>query len=212
MALAVDDASAVTRAGVSRAGVNRVGVNRVGVNRVGVNRVGINRAESDMAVPASDMAVPDWVSLRPAWRSAQRRPIMAAKARTAVLPMLQARIPLPAGMARPVTQPALCIGPVSFPLVTTVRSATRGSTSFASDLANKPMISEGGNRKRSQPASTRDGFPPRVRIKPATLGVVRRSGDAVSKLDWAGDVAERLEAFAGAKDVHVAIVEHAPED
>src|SRR6476659_1970281 len=44
MALAVDDASAVTRAGVSRAGVNRVGVNRVGVNRVGVNRVGLNRA------------------------------------------------------------------------------------------------------------------------------------------------------------------------
>ena len=46
----------------------------------------------------------------------------------------------------------------------------------------------------------------------ATLGFVRRSGDAVSKLDWAGDGAERLEAFAGAKDRHVAIVEHAPED
>ena len=44
------------------------------------------------------------------------------------------------------------------------------------------------------------------------LGFVRRSGDAVSKLDWAGDGAERLEAFAGAKDRHVAIVEHAPED
>ena len=41
MALAVDDASAVTRAGVSRAGVHRVGVNRVGVNRVGINRAGI---------------------------------------------------------------------------------------------------------------------------------------------------------------------------
>ena len=46
----------------------------------------------------------------------------------------------------------------------------------------------------------------------ATLGFVRRSGDAVSKLDWAGDGAERLEAFAGAKDRHIAIVEHAPED
>ena len=49
-------------------------------------------------------------------------------------------------------------------------------------------------------------------VCPATLGFVRRSGDAVSKLDWAGDGAERLEAFAGAKDRHVAIVEHAPED
>jgi hypothetical protein len=48
--------------------------------------------------------------------------------------------------------------------------------------------------------------------RPATLGFVRRGGDAVSKLDWAGDGAERLEAFAGAKDRHVAIVEHAPED
>ena len=44
------------------------------------------------------------------------------------------------------------------------------------------------------------------------LGFVRRSGDAVSKLDWAGDGAERLEAFAGAKDRHVAIVEHASEN
>src|SRR4029079_10416203 len=43
MALAVDDASALTRAGVSRAGINRVGVNRVGINRVGVNRIGVNR-------------------------------------------------------------------------------------------------------------------------------------------------------------------------
>jgi len=46
----------------------------------------------------------------------------------------------------------------------------------------------------------------------ATLGYVRRSGDGVSELDWAGDGAERLEAFAGAKDRHIAIVEHAPED
>jgi len=38
------------------------------------------------------------------------------------------------------------------------------------------------------------------------------SGDAVLKLDWTGDGAERLEAFPGAKDRHVAIVEHAPED
>ena len=37
MALAVDDASALTRAGVSRAGIHRVGINRVGVNRVAVN-------------------------------------------------------------------------------------------------------------------------------------------------------------------------------
>ena len=45
-----------------------------------------------------------------------------------------------------------------------------------------------------------------------TSGFMRRSGDAVSKLDWAGDGTERLEAFAGAKDRHVAIVEHAPEN
>lgn len=38
------------------------------------------------------------------------------------------------------------------------------------------------------------------------------SRDAVSKLDWVGDGAERLEAFAGAMDRHVAIVEHAPQD
>ena len=37
------------------------------------------------------------------------------------------------------------------------------------------------------------------------------SGDAVSKLDWAGDGAERVEAFTGTKDRHVAKVEHAPE-
>src|SRR4051812_19602072 len=41
MALVVDDASALTRAGVSRAGIHRVGVNRVGVNRVAVNRARI---------------------------------------------------------------------------------------------------------------------------------------------------------------------------
>ncbi len=41
---------------------------------------------------------------------------------------------------------------------------------------------------------------------------VRLSRDAVSKLDWAGDGAERLKAFAGAKDRQIAIVEHAPED
>ena len=44
------------------------------------------------------------------------------------------------------------------------------------------------------------------------LGLCVGSGDAVSKLDWPGNGAERLEAFAGAKDRHVAIVEHAPED
>ena len=52
----------------------------------------------------------------------------------------------------------------------------------------------------------------RCQPRPATLGFVRRSGDAVSKLDWAGDGAELFEAFAGAKDGHIAIVEHAPED
>jgi hypothetical protein len=46
----------------------------------------------------------------------------------------------------------------------------------------------------------------------STLSFVRRSGDAISKLDWAGDGAERLEAFAGAEDRHIAIVEHASED
>ena len=51
-----------------------------------------------------------------------------------------------------------------------------------------------------------------VVVHPATLGFVRRSGDAVPKLDWAGDGAERLEAFAGAKDRHIAINEHTPED
>src|SRR5262245_52141222 len=49
-------------------------------------------------------------------------------------------------------------------------------------------------------------------VRSATLGFVRRSGDAVSKLDWAANGAERFEAFAGAKDRHIAIVEHAPED
>jgi len=30
-------------------------------------------------------------------------------------------------------------------------------------------------------------------------------------LDWAGDGAERLRAFIGAKELYIAIVEHAPE-
>jgi hypothetical protein len=47
---------------------------------------------------------------------------------------------------------------------------------------------------------------------PAILGVVSRSGDAVSKLDWACDDTERLETFTSAKDRHVAIVEHATKD
>jgi hypothetical protein len=46
----------------------------------------------------------------------------------------------------------------------------------------------------------------------ATLGFVRRPGDAVSEFDGAANGAKRLEAFAGAKDRHIAIVEHAPED
>jgi hypothetical protein len=45
-----------------------------------------------------------------------------------------------------------------------------------------------------------------------TLSCVRRSRDAVSKLDWAGDGAERFKAFASAKDRHVAIVKQSPED
>ena len=48
--------------------------------------------------------------------------------------------------------------------------------------------------------------------RPATLDLVRRSGDGVSKLDWTGDSVERLEALAGAEDRHVAIVKHPPED
>jgi hypothetical protein len=48
--------------------------------------------------------------------------------------------------------------------------------------------------------------------RPAILGLCVVPGDAVSKLDWASDGAERLEAFPGTKDRHVAIVEHAPED
>ena len=69
---------------------------------------------------------------------------------------------------------------------------------FARDL----MVQEVGYR------------PERIRCQPwpAALGFVRRSGDAVSKLDWAGDGAECLEAFTGAKDRHIAIVEHATED
>ena len=47
-------------------------------------------------------------------------------------------------------------------------------------------------------------------LRPSSF--VRRSGDAVSKLDWAGDGAECVEAFTGTKDRHVAKVEHAPED
>jgi hypothetical protein len=56
--------------------------------------------------------------------------------------------------------------------------------------------------------------PERLRCQPppATLGFVCRPSDAVSKLDWAGDGAQRLEAFAGAKDRHVAVVQHAPQD
>jgi hypothetical protein len=58
-----------------------------------------------------------------------------------------------------------------------------------------------------------DGSHHGIFLLPATLGFVRQSGnDAVAKLDWAGDGAERLEAFASAQDLHVAIVEHAPDD
>ena len=56
------------------------------------------------------------------------------------------------------------------------------------------------------------GHRPRAATPVSASGFVRCSGDAVSKLDWAGDGAERLEAFAGAKDLHIAIVEHAPEN
>ena len=41
---------------------------------------------------------------------------------------------------------------------------------------------------------------------------VLSTGDAVSQLDWACNSAERLEAFARAKDRHGAVVEYAPED
>jgi hypothetical protein len=77
---------------------------------------------------------------------------------------------------------------------------TRSSSPYAATINTTKSISvPTGANPLSQP-------------RPATLGFVRRSGDAVSKLDWAGDGAERLEAFAGAKDRHIAIVEHAPED
>jgi len=42
------------------------------------------------------------------------------------------------------------------------------------------------------------------------LGSVDGSGDAVAKPDWAGDCVERFEAFAGAKDSHISVVEHTP--
>src|SRR5262245_7438873 len=45
-----------------------------------------------------------------------------------------------------------------------------------------------------------------------TLSIVRRSSDAISQLNWVGDGAERLEAFTDAKDGHIAIVEHTPEN
>lgn len=38
------------------------------------------------------------------------------------------------------------------------------------------------------------------------------SSDTVSKLDGFADGAKRLKSFAGAKNRHVAIVEHAPQD
>ena len=60
--------------------------------------------------------------------------------------------------------------------------------------------------------SSCDDVPAGLSHVPATLGFVRRSGDAVSKLDRAANSAERLEAFAGSKDRNIAIVEHAPED
>ena len=69
-------------------------------------------------------------------------------------------------------------------------------------------------RASAKPSVAKGCRPERIRCQPqpAILGFVRRSGDAVSKLDWVGDGAERLEAFAGAKDCHIAKVEHAPED
>jgi hypothetical protein len=45
-------------------------------------------------------------------------------------------------------------------------------------------------------------------LGPTVLG----TGDAVSQLDWTCNGAERLEAFARAKDRHGAVVEYAPED
>ena len=51
----------------------------------------------------------------------------------------------------------------------------------------------------------------RISLGLRSLGFVRRSGDAVSKLYWAGYCAERFEAFTRAKDRHIAIVEQAPE-
>jgi len=49
MAMAIDVASAGTRAGVYRGGVNRIGVGRVGVARVGVGRVGIGYRRAGLA-------------------------------------------------------------------------------------------------------------------------------------------------------------------
>jgi hypothetical protein len=62
----------------------------------------------------------------------------------------------------------------------------------------------------SDPMSDEDRFRPEAVT--GTLGYVRRSGDAVSEFDWAGDGAERFKAFTGAKDRHVAIVKQSPED
>jgi hypothetical protein len=49
--------------------------------------------------------------------------------------------------------------------------------------------------------------PERIRseLRPASLGFVRRSGDAVAKLDWAGDAAKHLETFAGDTELHLAM-------
>ena len=95
------------------------------------------------------------------------------------------------------------------------RSQSAGRRSSLSSCEGRPLL---GDYLVGRPARDRDTrlllFAGESKLPPLLilLGYVRRSGDAVSELDWAGDGAERLEAFASAKDRHVAIVEHAPED
>ena len=95
------------------------------------------------------------------------------------------------------------------------RSQSAGRRSSLSSWEGRPLR---GDYLVGHPARDRDThlllFTGESKLPPLLifLGYVRRSGDAVSQLNWAGDGAERLEAFAGAKDRHVAIVKQSPED
>ena len=82
-----------------------------------------------------------------------------------------------------------------------------GAQRLGSRLRTRRVRLHGGSRKATGLGRRRPTASRMLRFVDAVS-----KGDAVSKLDWAGDGAERLEAFAGAEDRHVAIVEHAPED